>query len=127
MNELIPKPVGYTKEAVLYGYQKMAIVDAGTIGRLLYPEAKNPVKQILNIYNRNKEQFDGNDTVLLEVDTPYFWNPRGTWYNRSGYPRSRDKWRSADINLMSTGGQNQRDMCNQIDYTCPHRCKQKGI
>lgn len=70
MNELIPRPVGYSKEAVLYGMpmDKLLWIDYQQAGKMLDPEAKDPVKLAQKIYERNKAQFTERDTVLLDVD-----------------------------------------------------------
>lgn len=101
MTEIVP--VGYTKEAVLYRYQQLQIVDSATIGRLLYPDTEDPTRRVLKIYNRNKDKFTDRDTILLDVDTAYFWSPnRGTCGN----------------NLLVHAPSSGRDMSGQIDHAC---------
>jgi len=75
MNELAP--VGYSGNVTLFRTGSMPIVDSGTLGRMMYPAAKDPAKRIQNVYLRNKDHFSGRDTILLRVDTPYFWSQNG--------------------------------------------------
>lgn len=84
------RPVGYSREAVLWGYQGLHVVDAGTIGRLLYPEQKDPANMIDTIYKRNKKHFTEKDTVLIKVDSVYLWNPGGTLRYQIDTPMSHE-------------------------------------
>jgi hypothetical protein len=76
MNELIPvRPIGYSKDITLFAARTLPSLDAGTIGRKLAPESKDPAKYIRKVYERNKQHFTEQDTFLMEVETAYFWAP----------------------------------------------------
>jgi hypothetical protein len=77
-------PVGYTRDATLYGGMGLQWVDGETIGRLLYPEADSPSKRIRNIFLRNSEHFSESDTVLLKVDSEHYLPPQ---FEAAGLPK----------------------------------------
>jgi len=64
-------PVGQLGDIVLYSGGGREWIDADTIGRLLYPGAKDPAKRVRNIHSRNKKHFSAADTMLLKVNTTH--------------------------------------------------------
>jgi transposase len=67
-------PVGARADVTLYGNGHVQAVDNKALGKLLYPESREPEKLIRKIYERNKASFTERDTILLKVDTPYPWS-----------------------------------------------------
>jgi hypothetical protein len=101
-------PVGNSKELPLFEGDGIHLVDTGTIGRLLYPRHKNPAKMVRKIYERNKEHFTDQETMLIEVETSYFWSPDGQ--------DMKDQFDPACPPDFRVTGQ---DMERQFDAPCP--------
>lgn len=70
MNELVP--VGYRDNITLYGGEGLQWVDGETIGRLLNPASKDPLKYIHKAHERNKSHFTERDTVLLDIKIDHY-------------------------------------------------------
>lgn len=100
-------PVACGGEAIFEG-SGGHLVDAGMIGRMLYPKHKRPARTVITIYERNKDHFTAQDTMLLEVETGYCWSPDG-----------RDMRPQFEVACPSEKSPFSQDMKGQIGPACP--------